>query len=359
MSNGIDKPLYISFKKRFPSLYKVVPGLIPGVYHAITGGTGTGKTKIAKEIFVNFSYQYAEENDIDLHILYFALEESKEKFWLSIESDLLLKKFNVNIKYYQLKGYHPGYTDEIKEYRQQIKPIIDKMKNRITVIDDKGTPAEIHNYIKKFMKTVGTYQNETKTRDEDGNIEISYEFKYNKSNTIVQLVVDHYSLLGLDLDTKDLMSSMSKFSRRVMVEYTKRLRLSVCAIHQQEMAGDNTENMKLGNLKPTLSKLGDNKMIGRDYYVLLGIFNPQRYEQFRDKIYGAYDLKLIGDNFRHLTVIKHRDGKANVGIPIYFDGASNYIAELPSQKDKDFEVIMEEYYERVRKNEKESDLMFE
>ena len=128
-------PLFISFRDKFPNLFKIVPGLIPGFYFAVTGASQTGKTKFSKEIFVTHSYQYAIENDIDLHILYFALEESYESFWLTIEADMLLKRCGQAPSFYQLTGYHKGLTEEIKACREEIKPFIDKMKQKITVID--------------------------------------------------------------------------------------------------------------------------------------------------------------------------------------------------------------------------------
>ena len=42
-------------------------------------------------------------------------------------------------------------------------------------------------------------------------------------------------------------------------------------------SGENNDNFKLGRLEPSEAKLGDNKIIGRDYMVTLGLFNPAKF----------------------------------------------------------------------------------
>lgn len=94
--------------------------------------------------------------------------------------------------------------------------------------------------------------------------------------------------------------------------------------------GENNDNFKLNKLEPSEAKLGDNKLVGRDYMVNLGLFNPSKYG-LRD--YLKYNLNLFGDNFRTLHVLKHRNGLAHMAKAMWFDGVGNRFEELPKPED--------------------------
>lgn len=94
--------------------------------------------------------------------------------------------------------------------------------------------------------------------------------------------------------------------------------------------GENNDNFKLNKLEPSEAKLGDNKLVGRDYMVNLGLFNPGKYG-LRD--YLKYNLNTFGDNFRTLHVLKHRNGLAHMAKALWFDGVGNRFEELPKPED--------------------------
>ena len=85
--------------------------------------------------------------------------------------------------------------------------------------------------------------------------------------------------------------------------------------------------MKLDNLQPALSKLGDNLLIARDYMVVFGIFNPARYK-LTQKTYGGFNIEEMKGSFREISMLKHRDGEDNVRVAMQFDGRINYYKEL-------------------------------
>ena len=97
------------------------------------------------------------------------------------------------------------------------------------------------------------------------------------------------------------------------------------------MAGENVEHFKSGKLEPSEAKLGDNKLIGRDYMVTLGLFNPAKHGLTN---YLKYDVGKFGDNFRTLHVLKHRNGIAGIVKAMWFDGVGNRFEELPAPEDK-------------------------
>ena len=83
-----------------------------------------------------------------------------------------------------------------------------------------------------------------------------------------------------------------------------------------------------------------NKLTGRDCNLMVGLFAPYRYKILD---YAGFDLKILQDNYRELSVILNRDGKSNAAVDLYFDGASNYFAELPKTSDKEELLRVYEY----------------
>jgi hypothetical protein len=80
-------------------------------------------------------------------------------------------------------------------------------------------------------------------------------------------------------------------------------------------------------IKPSRDGYGDNKRIARNADVILGLFAPAFYGL---NSYSEYNLQQYGDYFRSVIILKNRLGKGFKEIPLFFNGAVNYFAELPS-----------------------------
>jgi replicative DNA helicase len=324
--------VFISIEEIFPKLYEHLPGWIRGEYYVVTASTGVGKTKFTKYAFVEHSYKYCKKKNIPLKILYFALEESKEKFWDSIRLDILSERFKINMTYYQFHGYHSGWTEEATEKMKLIEPVIEDMQKVVTVIDYVSNPTGLYHTTKSVLGTVGTISNESS--DAYGNNESSYEYKYNDPDQHVIVVVDHVSLIssekrqgGTYMTQREAMSLWSEYVVRHLI---KKYGCIVVNVHQQEMASENKEAFKMGKLEPSLETLGDNKTIGRDYTVAFGLFNPSKHGMAQYHVGSkTIDVKENGGKlFRTLHVMKHRNGTAGIIAPMKFGGASSKFTEV-------------------------------
>ena len=282
----MSKPKFISIKELFPSLYETVPGLIKGTYYSVTGATSTAKTKFTKFLFVSYAYSYCKKNNIPLKIVYFALEESVDSFWISIKSDILYERYGETLTYYQSEGYHDGLTPLIQEHLDIIEPEIKDMKKYIEVIDYIHNPTGLYKKVKDVMNEVGKKVEGVEDKDENGNKWKSFDFVYDNPDTHVIIVTDHISMLSpeknpiSDVSTTHL--AMAKWSEYVVRFVCKKYKCIVCSVHQQKMDGDNETNVQQNPelLLPALSKFGDNLIIARDYEVVFGLFNPSRYKAF-------------------------------------------------------------------------------
>lgn len=259
---------FISIEGLFPDLFKIIPGWIRGVYYCVTGATGSGKSKFARYAFAEWTYKYCTENLIPFKIIYFALEESVEFFWTTIALDKLQEKYGISLTYYQYKGLHEGMTPEIQLKIDEILPEIEKMKKHIKVYDDISNPTGLLRTIEEELKDCGKLIKGDSFIDDQGNEVTHKTFKYNDPDFHLLVVSDHLGLLSPEnnkfakVDTLHL--AISKWSEYVVKLICKRYNGIVVNVHQQEMAGENNDNFKLGKLEPSEAKLGDNKIIGRD-----------------------------------------------------------------------------------------------
>ena len=79
---------------------------------------------------------------------------------------------------------------------------------------------------------------------------------------------------------------------------------------------------------------------------MLGLFAQFRY---KFKKYHGYDLDILRDQYRELSIIINRNGSGNQAVDLFFNGASNIFMELPSY-DKSSEVqVMYNYATNIRK----------
>lgn len=336
---------FISFKELFPRLYKTVPGLIKGGYYCITAATNVGKSKFAKFLFVSFAYNYCKKHNIPLRIVYFALEESEEKFWITLKCDLIFEKYGTTITYYQYKGYHEGLTDEIRAQLDTVEPIIIDMKKYIFV-ETISNPTGIYLTIKDHLLKVGTEIKKSEFTDKNKNTHIINDYIYHNPDTHVIVVLDHNILVSPEKnpfnDCSTTHAAMTKVSSDI-IKLCNNCKIIFCSVHQQESNNENVNNIKLDNLQPTLSKLGVNKVIQQDYHIVFGLFAPNLYKLTNTTNYDGYNIKKFKNNFRQLSILKHRDGNIDLekGLPLYFDGRLNYFEELPPPNDLEINKIYE------------------
>lgn len=315
----------INIKNLYPALYKVVPGWIKGTYHCVTAGTGVGKSKFAKWSFALWGYWESKRTNTPFKCLWFAREESYEKFWATIRSDLLLEKYGETITYYQLRGYHPGLTEDIKQKLDEIEPIINDMKKYIIVIDNISNPTGILKEIEKHLLDFGSFHKE------EGDFG-SKKFTWDNPDSVVIAVIDHYGLISTEPRNsiepiKTTFEAIARMSSYFVDTICKQWGVIGVAIHQQIMTGDNLEHRKADLLVPTEDKLAGNKEVGRDYMYTWGLFSPAKYEK---PTWFNYSVRKLGKHLTTLHLIKHRDGEADIVIPLYFHGVTNKYEELPA-----------------------------
>lgn len=306
------------------------PGFERGKYWIFTASSGIGKTKFTKFFYVLSVYNFCKRNNIPFKIKYFALEETREHFWLSIIINLLKVTYKIDTDIQKILSSGDNVLDlEIIKHIKLLEPLISDMLSSIEVIDSESNPT-------------GIWKNVTKYALENGRIERPDEYtklyKPNNSEEYVFVITDHISLLSPERDTvsKQKLSkhdTISKFSSEYCLkDFCKLYDYIVINIQQQSADKEKLEFSYSGKsieqkLEPSLDGLADNKLTQRDADFVWGLFSPARYSI---ESYNGYDITVLLDNYRCLKVLKDRHyGLANGNFHLYFDGATNNFVELP------------------------------
>lgn len=348
-----DNGIYNSIPFGIPSLDRQVPGIMKGIVYSVIAASGIGKTQLTKFLFVLQAYKFVKEHpelNIKLKIIYFALEESVEEFMTNLICNRLKDKYGLTISSLMLRSMGEfKLSDDILKKVEECREYFDDMSKYLDIQDSIYNPTGMYYYCRDYATANGTHyyrplkcqdpkENEILTKQQVEELNKSeqtnycyYKYVPNDPNEFVLVVTDHISLVDIEANADTKHAAMSKWStdycRKILA---KRYNYCIAQIQQTEMMNDKQQfsfsgDTIINKLLPNLSALGDNKIIGRDYFVVLGLFAPERYQIPE---YLGYDITKLRDSFRSIHLIKNRLGPTNLVLPTYFNGATNTFAEL-------------------------------
>lgn len=351
-----NKPNCIPFEW-FPKLRTVLPGIVKGTNWMITAGTGIGKTQFTKHNFVYKPIEWVKNNPhskIKYKILYFAIEESKNEFMLTMISNRLYEEYKITISVLELQSmYEDALPQDVINKIESCKDYFSDLDDYLEIVDTITNPTGIYKYVRNYSMENGTHYfynfktDKAKTNCKPANNKQEYEM-YSKSpqykdwayshyipdnpDEYVAVIVDHFSLLEPESGAETLHKAMSRMSAdygRKMI--TKHFNYVFVDVQQQAADGEKAEFTKTGTkieekFKPSLANLADNKLTARDCHVVIGIFAPVRHNI---KKYMGYDTGILRDKFRSAIVLKNRIGSGYIEDAMYFNGASCRFRELP------------------------------
>lgn len=334
--------------ENLPKLNKYVPGIIKGCQYIVTANSGVGKTQFTKFAFVLEPYKYIKkypEKGLKLKILYFALEESKEEFMLSLISNKLKEDYNLDLSPLDLQSYTENkLSDDVIKKIEDCQDYFEDLNKYLEVIDSIYHPFGIYNYVRQYSEENGVHHTRKQMiNGEEKDIYSHYE--PNDPDEFVIVIADHVSLLqesknahtGVMMNKHQTMTHWSAdFARK---QITKHFKYAVISVQQQSSASEQQQFTSRGDsieakLEPSLDGLGDNKLTQRDALIVIGLFAPDRYG-IRKHL--GYDITKLKDRYRTLVILKNRLGRPNLKEGLYFDGASNTFSELPAPSELDYE----------------------
>jgi len=336
-----------------PRLSTILPGIQKGKYVIITASEKVGKSQLTDFLFLHQPYEFFLKNptaNLKPRIFYFSLEMSKESKVMSVLSYKLFKEHKISkspedlLSVFKDKVVDDTLMGIINSYDSFFK----EFEERVTFIDNIRNPYGIFRYMETYANEHGKWEYKEIDWEEDNGTIIKRKVKDyyvpNDPTELVIVITDHLSLLYPEKN-QTLHQSISKFSSEYCLHMRDKFKYCIVNV-QQQMAAQEQQQFTLrgesiiDKLKCSPSGLAENKLTSRDVNLMIGLFAPHRYK-FKD--YEGYDLSLLKDNYRELSVILNRDGKSNAVVDLFFDGASNYFAELPKPSEREELLKVYEY----------------
>lgn len=222
---------------------------------------------------------------------------------------------------------------------------MNKFLSKVKLYDNIRNPTGIYKVVRDFAMQIGTYYDKDHNPLTPAEVKqitlgigeahkkISYYKTYNPKHYVI-ILTDHISLLSPE-QGESLQQTISKFSSKYCLHFRDKFGFTPVVVQQQAAAKEQVESNYRGQtiaekLEPSLEGLGDSKVTGRDYNLVIGLFSPYRY---KIEEHSGYNIKKLKNFYRSINIIKNRDGLADFKVPVFFDGATNYFQELPKSDD--------------------------
>lgn len=331
----------------FQRLSEYIPGIQQGQYVQVTANSKVGKSQLCDYLYlyepIDWYLANKDKTDIKLKIFYFTLEMSVDAKIRSAISYKLFKDYKIVVSPEKLKSVFGKYIldDEVESIitSENFQIWLKDFESVVTFYSHPKNPYGIFNVMKSYAEQNGTYTyKEIDWQNPDGSYEkrkVKDKYVANNPNEYVLGIFDHLSLLQSEKGNT-LRQTMAEFSSSYCLYMRDVFNYTPIAVIQQAAYSEEQQFTSSGRsiidkLKPTPDGLGDNKAVGRDCDLMWGLFHPARYgfEEYKD-----WDLTKLQDNYRELSVLFNRNGRGNLALSLYFNGACNYFKELPKSPDE-------------------------
>lgn len=332
---------------RLPKFSSVLPGVMKKTFYEVTANSKVGKSQLTDFLFIleplHFMMMYPDSN-VDIELDYFLLEMSKEEKITILISHYLYVNHGVRKEPAALLEMYQKRTleDEILKVIEsdEMEQLFTFLEDKIHIHDHIRNPYGIYKEMQHKAYDNGSYVddkgykidiNEIKKGNKDVLGKISHYQPNNTEKTRIVLT-DHLSLLSPEKSHNySLHAAIDDFSSKRCLEMKKKWGYTIVNVHQQTAEQEKQQfNYKgqsiIEKLKPSPDGLADNKKTQRDVDILIGLFAPARYSINE---YSGYDMTLMKDAYRELSILLNRKGGGLQSVDLYFDGATNFFKELP------------------------------
>lgn len=291
-------------------------------------------------------YAYKNPDKLSVHVLYFSLEMSKEDkfdqltcFWLYQHT-----RGRIRIDTKRLNSLNEVLDPEVIELLEsdEYKDFFEFLEAHTIFYESVGNPTGIYHQCKNFAESRGTlYYKEMEWTDNTTKKTYTKKVidkfvKHNPKEYWIA-ITDHYTLLTPE-GGMDLRNTVGRFSSGYSVRLRNIYGFTMVGIQQQSAESQSNESFKLDRLSPHPGNLAENKSTKNDVNMMIGIYAPWR---FNKAMHFDYDIKAFKDNIRFIEIILNRNGSQGATVPLYFDGAVNYFAELPPPNSGDLNQYLD------------------
>lgn len=301
-------------------------------------------------LYTPILYAYHHPDKLRVKVFYFPLEETPEKITMRFMCHLLYtlsnKKIRISPKVLRSVNKDNLISKEVLEILNSLeyRSILDFYEDHVHFITEKN-PTGCWKTINKYALEAGTIHKKKIVIDnkETGikqEVEVFDHYEPKDPDEYVIVIWDHAGLTAEErsMSLKERIDKLSEYFKDIRNNYG----YIPVLIQQQNLETIGLDAFKASKIRPTLAGLADSKNPGKDCTVMLGITNPYAFEL---PDYLKYNIKQLKGYARFLEVVLNREGESNDVLALYFDGATNYFAPLPSAKD---DVKLQKVYNLVQ-----------
>ena len=261
------------------------------------------------------------KNHYPVKILYFALEDSKEKIIKKIICHYLYERHRIQLSFHDMNSRFKALDNNVFDLISKDDEFYMALEKMLFVIDNCASPNQIREAC-NIAQRKGTI----------------------KDNDHVITIIDNYDNVIPDKEDKDKWSAINRLSSQIIrLDLCKVRNFSVVSVLQADMEQEKhsfraaaTGKVAISSLEPSLASIGGSKEVARHVHLLFGIFNPWRYEIETYPNHEGYNTKVLRNNFRSLLLLKTNDGEIPYGgrLGLFFNGAVEEFVQLPSIDEK-------------------------
>jgi len=346
---------YTGIPYPFPKLAEYIPLIERGHSIGFLSPTGNGKSKISRYIFIYHVYKFYKATGYKVKIVYFPLEDNKEKVYKNIICNYLKDVHNISVSLQELDSKKKALPEFIAQHLQEATEYFKEFESIVTILDGEHEPTRIFNQCKQIADNMGTVE-QTEVTLPDGNVEQQNRYI---CDTHVVCLVDNLSNLDPEDGDKEHVS-INKFAkvhvRGILCNFYG---WTVVQVLQQDYQSDTVAFNRDGEpivskLEPSLGSVADAKRVSRSMHLVIGMFAPARYNipKFpippKDKPEMTYDIEILGNRFRSLKILKSNDSDVGMRIGLLMDGISETFTELPNPGTEELLSIYREISQKTK-----------
>lgn len=354
--DNLKKGIFNGIPYPYPKLNEHLVSIEKGQAIGVLGGTGLGKSFFVRYTFLYSTYKFYKDTGYKLKILFFCLEDSKERAMQFVICHYLREVHNIFITIKELNSRGRELPDFVKQKIDEAEVYFEDLEKIVTFIDGKTEPKELFTICKNVAMKLGSL--ETYTEDIEGT-QVK-QLKYT-SDTHVIAIFDNMSNIDMSVAENSEQEAILKFCKEYMRLYLCNLFNWTCVMVMQgdfesERASfSRAGEINIAKLEPSLASIGDSKRASRAFHLVFSLFSPHRHDivsyplPTRANPDNYYRIDILGNKFRSLRIIKANDTDVGMRVGLLFDAIGGTFSELPPPTDK---IGLSRVYEKFGSKDK-------
>lgn len=354
-----EKGGYVGIPVPFDRLRAYIPVIERGHSIGILGATGSGKSRFTRWLFLYHVYKFYKDTGYPVRIIYFPLEDNKEKVYRNFICHYLHEVHDIYITLQELDSKGERILPEFVESKlDEMNEFFADFERTVTIVDGVHKPTDVYNYCESYAKATGKIQT-YKVEIEGKLIDQARYVPDNNVHTVV--IIDNLSNIDVENANQQEREAIVLFAKKYVRErLCNFFNFTVAQVMQQDFQSERQSYTRdgstiIGKLEPSLAGIGDAKTVARSMHLVFGLFNPSRFELVQYPLpskkdpTNTYRIDILGNRFRSLSVLKSNDTDFGMKVAFNFDAVSENMKELPKPKTPEIESI----YTKIREKNPE------